>query len=69
MTPRDQTLQLIDQASALPTGGLPPAGYDGSEQQAQDVAALERCERLNECRFCVWGEIDGARLAWGAARG
>lgn len=55
-----------------PTGkgqGLPPAGYDGSEQRAQDLAALERCERLNECRFCVWGEIDGAGLAREAARG
>lgn len=60
MTPREQA-QEVD--------GVPPAGYDGSEQQAQDLAALERCERLNECRFCVWGEIDGARLAWEASRG
>lgn len=62
MTTRDQALALVDEARALAAGGLPPAGYEGSEQQVQDLAALERCERLNECRFCVWGEIDGARL-------
>lgn len=62
MTSSDQALALVDEARALAAEGLPPAGYDGSEQQAQDLAALERCERLNECRFCVWGELHGRQL-------
>lgn len=54
----------VGERANRPTGWKPfdaSAPYEGSAQQLDDLAALSRCERLNECFFAVMGVIDGRR--------